>query len=87
MPKVGSDEELQRLHQAGVGLIYNDYSPNGRAGNMLHAAWCDEVKKMDVTYDKYFWQDRLDAGVWLGVNRGPEHDRWRRCERCKAASR
>ena len=89
---IRSNAELEKLHSAGVGLIYNDYSGRGLTGkdyNVLHAAHCafvlrSKVKARTRVIRKYFFNDIEEAIKWLWRNRGREGKNWKRCGICKA---
>ena len=83
MRQIESNAELQEVHEAGVGHVYNDFSGNGERGqtyNVLHLAECDWVRRCNLNYRKYFFQDDGEAQAWLEANRGPEGENWRRCK-------
>jgi len=84
MKYVESNAELRRLHSAGKGLIYNDFSRGGSSGknyNVLHAASCDWLAKSNVNVPKIFFNDIDEAIGWLRRNRG---ENWKRCGSCLA---
>lgn len=95
MKTIRSNSELEKLHSAGVGLIYNDYSGRGRTGkdyNVLHAASCtfvlmSKVKGSTRIIHKYFFSDIDEAIKWLRRNRGKEGKNWKRCGVCRAEAR
>jgi len=87
---IRSNSELESLHSAGVGLIYNDFSgrgPKGKNYNVLHAAFCSWVVRSNVNVSKYFFSNIDDAIKWLRRNRGKEGRNWKRCGTCKAEAR
>ena len=87
---IRSNSELERLHSAGVGLIYNDFSGRGSKGkdyNVLHSAFCSWVVRSNVNVPKYFFSNINDAIKWLRRNRGKEGRNWKRCGTCKAEAR
>jgi hypothetical protein len=89
MRPIRTDDELSRLHNAGVGLIYNDYSGRGPSGaryNVLHAAHCSWVVKSNTKIPKIFFDAISEAEAWLSSNRGPEGSNWKRCGSCLAKS-
>ena len=84
MKYVESNAELKRLHSAGKGLIYNDFSRRGSSGknyNVLHAASCHWLAKSNVNVPKIFFGDIDEAIGWLRKNRG---ENWKRCGSCLA---
>ena len=90
MKQIQSNEELKKLHAAGNGLIYNDFSGRGRSrtdDNILHAASCIWVTKSRVSAREYFFDSLEEATIWLERNRGAEGVRWRRCKTCGAGDR
>lgn len=87
MKKMRSNYELAKLHSAGVGLIYNDFSGRGATGkkyNVLHAASCSWVTKSNINVPKYFFTNIDEAIKWLRRNRGREGKNWKRCGTCHA---
>jgi len=90
MKKIRSNSELEKLHSAGVGLIYNDFSGRGSKGkdyNVLHSASCGWVVRSNVNVPKYFFSNIDEAIKWLRRNRGKEGKNWKRCGTCKAEAR
>ena len=86
---IRSNVELERLHSAGEGLIYNDFSRGGASGkdyNVLHAASCRWVARSDVNVPKYYFSSLSEATKWLRANRGGEGENWKRCGTCQAKS-
>ncbi len=87
MKVIRSNSELGKLNDAGVGLIYNDFSGRGSKGkdyNVLHAASCKWVVRSNVNVPKYFFKDLKEAIRWLQRNRGREGKSWKRCGTCHA---
>ena len=90
MKTIRSNSELESLHSAGVGFIYNDFSGRGSKGkdyNVLHAASCSWVARSNVNVPKYFFSNIDEAIKWLRRNRGGEGKNWKRCGKCKAETR
>ena len=95
MKIIRSNSELERLHSAGVGFIYNDYSGMGSTGkdyNVLHTARCafvlrSKVKGSTRIIPKYFFNNIDEAVKWLRRNRGREGKNWKRCGVCLAEAR
>ena len=90
MKFIRSNSELEKLHDAGVGLVYNDFSgrgPKGKDYNVLHAASCSWVVRSNVNVPKYFFKDFDEAIKWLRRNRGSEGKNWKRCGMCRAEAR
>jgi len=95
MKIIRSNADLEKIHSAGVGLIYNDYSGRGSSGkdyNVLHAASCtfvlrSKVKTSARIIPKYFFSNIDEAVKWLWRNRGREGKNWKRCGICKAETR
>jgi len=86
MRQIASQEELEELHAAGVGLIYNDFSGLGAGGaqyNVLHAAGCHWVARSNTNVRKLFSDSLAEAIEWLNANRGPENKNWKRCRSCR----
>lgn len=86
---IRSNVELERLHSAGEGLIYNDFSRRGVSGkdyNVLHAASCRWVVRSNVNVPKYYFSSLSEATKWLRENRGGEGENWKRCGTCQAKS-
>ena len=87
MKFIGSNAELEQLHSAGEGLIFNDFSgkgPRGKDYNVLHAASCNWVARSNVNVRKYFFSNLDEAIKWLRKNRGEEGENWKRCGTCQA---
>lgn len=87
MKRIRSNAELEQIHSAGVGLIYNDFSgrgPRGKDYNVLHVAYCSWVVRSNVNVPKYFFNNIEEAIKWLRRNRGKEGKNWKRCGTCKA---
>ena len=87
MRRVSSDEELERLHHTGKGLIYNDFPAkeiSGELQRVLHAAHCRWISKSNANMPKYFFLNTEEAVQWLKANRGKENEDWRRCKSCDA---
>jgi len=87
---IRSNSELESLHSAGVGFIYNDFSGRGSKGkdyNVLHTASCSWVVRSNVNVPKYFFSNIDEAIKWLLRNRGGEGKNWKRCGTCKAEAR
>lgn len=79
---IRSNSELESLHSAGVGFIYNDFSGRGSKGkdyNVLHTASCSWVVRSNVNVPKYFFSNIDEAIKWLLRNRGGEGKNWKRC--------
>jgi len=90
MKFIESNAELYRLHSAGEGLFYNDFSrkgPSGKKYNILHAAYCRWMLRSNVNVPKYFFSDIDKAIAWLRKNRGEEGKNWKCCGTCKAKAR
>lgn len=84
---IRDDPELATLHEAGEGLIYNDYygaRTLGAKGNLLHAARCSGVRMSNTKYRKVFFGLLTDALAWLSEHRGVEGTGWKRCGKCHA---
>jgi len=84
---IETDSELQALHNAGSGFIYNDYrgySPlngGGPSGNVLHTAACSTITRQNTKYRKIFFISFSSANEWLSKHRGLEGKGWKCC-RC-----
>lgn len=90
MKFVKSNAELEQLHSAGEGFIYNDFSrkgPSGKDYNVLHAASCRWVARSNVNVPKIFFSNLHKAIEWLRKNRGEEGKNWKRCGTCQAKAR
>jgi len=90
MKFIESNAELEQLHSAGEGLIYNDFSRKGSSGkdyNVLHAASCGWVARSNVNVPKIFFSNLDEAVEWLRKNRGEEGKNWKRCSACQAKAR
>lgn len=87
MKFIVSDVELERLHSAGKGFIYNDFSrrsPSGKNYNVLHSASCGWMARSNVNVPKIFFKTLDEAIEWLRKNRGEEGRNWKRCGTCRA---
>jgi len=76
MERVASEDAFQRFRAAGSGYIYNDFSPRGSEGNILHGAACWSLGRASTAVDKYVSADMHTAVAWLDTHRA---GRWRRC--------
>lgn len=88
MFEILTDEQLHRLHEEGLGLIYNDFSRRGSSGgqnNILHAAHCPWLLQSNVNVRKIFFTDLQEARTWLTDHRGEEGVNWKRCGTCEAS--
>ena len=84
---VSDDSDLARLHFAGAGLIYNDFSGLGRTGaqyNVLHHAGCQWITRSNTNVRKLFFDSLPEAVAWLSESRGAEGMNWKRCKTCSA---
>jgi hypothetical protein len=84
---VTSQKELERLHQAGEGLLYNDFSGRGKGAsqyNVLHTASCRWVVRSNINVRKLFFADLDSAVAWLRSERAEEGVGWKRCATCLA---
>lgn len=89
---VRTNGELEALHRAGGGLIYNDFTsaPTAADNNRLHLASCTWVERMLKHADpvgapsvrKVFFGTFNEASVWLARHRGPVGIGWKQCARC-----
>ncbi|GEM_PF-1133158 len=87
---IQNDSELAKLYEVGEGFIYNDYSGLGNPHvtyNILHAASCNQIKRLDTKKPKFLFRTLTDAIAWLSEQRGEEGKRWRRCGICHAEGR
>lgn len=87
MREIQSDAELQRLHNTGKGLIYNDFSVHGASGNkynVLHIASCRWIGASNINVRKIYFDTFPEATAWLLANRGSEGVNWKRCGTCHA---
>jgi hypothetical protein len=92
MRRVQTNAELQALHAARAGFIFNDFTAGGGGAqsNVLHAADCTWVERMlgrarlqsRPAVRKVFFDTLEDAQSWLAANRGPEGQGWKRCATC-----
>jgi hypothetical protein len=93
MHRVQTNAELEALHAAGAGFVFNDFTsgPAGAQYNVLHSARCRWVWKM-VDRDEPHGQpsvrkmsfDTIDeARSWIVPNRGPEGRGWKHCATCR----
>jgi len=82
--KIKSNDNLIKIHNSGVGFVYNDYSGKTikkKNDNVLHAASCYYVTTSKTNIKKYYFSTKKEALNWLKENRG---DHWRRCGICDA---
>jgi hypothetical protein len=87
MKQICTQSELDQLHRAGQGIVYNDFSGMGASGreyNVLHAAGCRWLERSNVNVRKFWFADLPEARSWLNTNRGPEGVAWKRCGTCNA---
>jgi hypothetical protein len=93
MRHVQTNAELEALHRAGDGLIFNDFTsgPTAADNNRLHLAGCSWVDRMldhaDPTVTpsvrKIFFGTFDEAIDWLAPNRGPAGVGWKPCATCR----
>lgn len=87
MRQIASEEELEELHTAASGLIYNDFSGLGATGaqyNVLHASDCRWLSRSNTNVRKLYFENLAETIEWLEANRGPEGRSWKRCGSCRA---
>lgn len=87
MAIIGDDNELNKIHSRGSGLVYNDRSGKNRSGdryNVLHAAWCSCIPRSNTRTPNYYFSSLAEATQWLSSHRGPGNRNWRRCSICGA---
>ncbi|MEK6272845.1 MAG: hypothetical protein AABM42_09380 [Actinomycetota bacterium] len=63
--QIRTDEELQRLHRAGAGYVYNHFYRS------LHRADCDHVRRMTARSAKGFYASRDEVREHLGSDVKP----------------
>lgn len=90
MRAIKSQSELEQIHQAGTGFIYNDFvEPDGVAAskyNVLHRAHCRWLNDSNLNVPKLFAETQDAAVDWLEFNRGREGFNWRWCKTCRHQS-
>ena len=95
MRQVRTNAELEALHDAGDGLIFNDFGSTAAQDNILHTASCTWVRRMLLNSDpssapsvrKYFFRSIDEADSWLTSNRGPVDVGWKLCRTCEPGDR
>lgn len=83
MKDIETDAQLQVIHKAGEGFIFNDFSGSGKGGkeyNILHKASCIWVIKSNTSVHKIFFENEIAAIEWLDEKR---RENWRACGTCK----
>lgn len=94
MHRVQTNAELEALHVAGAGFLFNHFTsgPAGARDNVLHAASCPQVSRMllgarpqaQPSIRKVFFDTLAQARAWLVTNLGPEGRGWKRCTYCQS---
>lgn len=92
MHQVQANAELEAIHRAGAGFVFNDFTsgPAGARDNVLHLASCPWVGRMLYRAEpqrrpsvrKIFFTTINEAHSWLAANRGPEDRGWKPCDTC-----
>lgn len=83
MKEIETDAQLQVIHKAGEGFIFNDFSGIGKSGkeyNILHKASCSWVLKSNTNVHKIFFENEIEALEWLDAKRKAN---WKTCGTCK----
>lgn len=93
MHRVQTNAELEAIHAAGVGFVFNDFTSGAASGkdNVLHVASCPWVRRMLLRAEpqcrpsvrKIFFASINEARSWLAANRGQERCGWKRCDTCR----
>jgi hypothetical protein len=89
MHRVQTNAELEALHVAGAGFVFNHFTsgPAGARDNVLHMAGCPWVRRMldgakplvRPPVRKMFFDTLDEAQSWLVPTLGPEGRGWKRC--------
>jgi hypothetical protein len=92
MGQVQTNAELEALHSAGIGFVFNHFTsgPAGARDNRLHAVSCPQVEKMLnraqpqswPSVRKLFFATIDEALLWLLENLDTEEHGWKRCTTC-----
>lgn len=95
MRKLQTNAELEAIHMARQGLVFNDFTSGPTAGqyNVLHAADCTWVRRMlqgvrpegRPSVRKIYFDSVDEAQLWLAVHRGGEGRGWKSCRACRPA--
>jgi hypothetical protein len=87
MRRVATESEFEALRAADAGFIFNDFTsgPNPQY-NVLHAASCRWLARMNLGVAKIHFDADEDPAAWLNRTKGPEGIRWKRCATCGAAA-
>lgn len=80
MREIKGDFDLLQCQAAESGYIYNDFSPQGYNGNVLHTNRCGMLAMANTNGPKYYAVGLAEATAWLNLYR---RDRWARCRICK----
>lgn len=93
MHRVQTNAELEALHIAGAGFVFNHFTsgPAGARDNALHTASCPWVRRMlegarplaRPSVRKMFFDTVDEAQSWLVSTLGPEGHGWKRCTGCR----
>ena len=93
MHRVQTNAELEALHVAGAGFVFNHFTsgPAGARDNVLHIAGCPWVRRMlegarplaRPSVRKMFFGTVDEAQSWLVSTLGPEGHGWKRCTGCR----
>jgi hypothetical protein len=88
MRQIRDENDLSAVRTAAVGYVFNEFTPSGHPNdNVLHAADCLWLERMNMSVPKLYFSEDEDAAGWLEANRGPAGKSWKRCGTCGARTR
>jgi hypothetical protein len=91
MRAIGTENDWDSIRITKRGYVYNDMVPSGNGPsaakyNVLHAASCRWLKRMNLRVPKYAADELVVAVAWLETERGAEGASWKRCVACLGGS-
>jgi len=76
-------ETVEELHKLSVGYLFNHFRGRNPEYNKLHnIESCNQLSKMNLTYDKYYANDLGEMLTFLKNKIGEEEEIWSRCKIC-----
>ena len=83
MRRVATEPEFEAIRAAGAGFIFNDFTSGADPQyNVLHAASCRWLARMNLGVAKIHFNADEDPATWINRTKGPEGIGWKRCATC-----